>query len=107
MFGQPPLYTLALWKPSKHKPKLSALLEESLHGLSRIAKLSAIDLKGTIMSLDAGYDSLANRKLIFNRGMIPNIKENPRNRKKPKRGRKRIYSDIIFKDYTLVTEPVS
>ncbi len=36
-----------------------------------------------------------NRKAIFNAGMIPNIKENPRNRKTPKRGRKRLFNDAI------------
>jgi len=30
--------------------------------------------------------------------MTPNIKENPRNRKKPKRGRKRLYSEEICKE---------
>jgi hypothetical protein len=30
--------------------------------------------------------------------MTPNIKENPRNRKKIKRGRKRIYDDAIFQE---------
>lgn len=74
------------------------LLKDSLNGLSRIAKLAKIDLTGSIMSLDGGYDSVANRKMIFNRGMIPNIKENPRNRKKPKRGRKRIYNANIFQE---------
>ena len=30
--------------------------------------------------------------MIFNAGMIPNIKENPRNRKATKRGRKRLFN---------------
>jgi hypothetical protein len=29
---------------------------------------------------------------MFNAGMIPNIPENPRNRKRPKRGRKRLFN---------------
>ena len=32
---------------------------------------------------------------IFNAGMIPNIKENPRNRKGIKRGRKRLFNAVI------------
>src|SRR5207249_2421624 len=32
---------------------------------------------------------------IFNAGMIPNIKENPRNRKTTKRGRKRLFNATI------------
>jgi hypothetical protein len=36
-----------------------------------------------------------NRKGIFNAGMIPNIPENPRNRKGIKRGRKRLFNAAI------------
>jgi hypothetical protein len=36
-----------------------------------------------------------NRKAIFNPGLIPNIKENPRNRTAPKRGRKRLFNAAI------------
>ena len=35
------------------------------------------------------------RKMIFNAGMIPNITENPRNRKAAKRGRKRLFNEAI------------
>jgi len=44
------------------------------------------------------YDSRANRKAIFNRGMVPNIPENPRGRKTPKRGRKPIFDPAIFQE---------
>ena len=55
------------------------------------------------MSLDGVYDSKANRKMIFNHGMTPNIPENKRNRKTTKRGRKRVFSSEIFKErfYTI------
>ncbi|MCP4051481.1 MAG: transposase [Mesoflavibacter sp.] len=55
------------------------------------------------MSLDGVYDSRANRKLIFNHGMTPNIPENARNRKTTKRGRKRLFDSGIFKErfYTI------
>ena len=46
-------------------------------------------------NLDGGFDSAHNRKCIFNAGLIPNIKENPRNRKTPKRGRKRFFNEAI------------
>ena len=36
-----------------------------------------------------------NRNAIFNAGLIPNINENPRNRKTPKRGRKRLINAAI------------
>ena len=32
---------------------------------------------------------------IFHAGLIPNIKENPRNRKTTKRGRKRFFNEVI------------
>ena len=52
-------------------------------------------LKGAYLNLDGGFDSAHNRKLIFNAGMIPNIKENPRNRKGRKRGRRRLFNAAI------------
>ena len=45
--------------------------------------------------MDGGFDSRANRQCLFNAGMIPNIKENPRNRKTTKRGRKRLCNATI------------
>src|SRR5205807_5635671 len=36
-----------------------------------------------------------NRTCMFNAGLIPNIKENPRNRKTPKRGRTRRFNEAI------------
>ena len=54
-----------------------------------------MDFKGAYVNLDSGFDSKHNRKRIFNAGMIPNIKENPRNRKATKRGRKRLFNEAI------------
>jgi len=50
------------------------------------------------ISLDGVYDCRKNRKAIFNAGMIPNINENKRNRKKSKRGRKQMFIKRIFKE---------
>ena len=66
----------------------SPLLREALPLVIRIAKAVGFDLQGTIVSLDGVYDCRANRKAIFNRGMIPNINANPRGRKTTTRGRK-------------------
>ena len=74
------------------------LFPEALQGLKKIAKFVGIDLSGSVMSLDSAYDSRENRKMIFNNEMIPNIKENKRNRKKVKRGPKRIYDESIFQE---------
>ena len=53
------------------------------------------DLRGAYLNLDGGFDSAHNRKCIFNAGLIPNITENLRNRKRPKRGRNRLCNATI------------
>ena len=74
------------------------LLTPAILNLKKIVKLIGIDLKESIMSLDGIYNSRKNRKRIFNLGMMPNIPENKRNRKKPKRGRKQTFCQKIFKE---------
>ena len=73
----------------------TVLLPEGLKALKRVAKLTGLRLQGSYLNLDGGFDSRHNRKAIFNAGMIPNIKENPRNRKTTKRGRKRFFHHAI------------
>jgi hypothetical protein len=63
--------------------------------LKKVAKQVSLDLRGAYLNLDAGFDSTHNRKCIFNADMVPNIKENPRNRKRPKRGWKRLFNEAI------------
>ena len=81
----------------------SPLLKAALPQVTRIAKQVGLDLSETIVSLDGVYDSRANRKAIFNRGMVPNIPENRRGRKTPKRGRKSTFDPAIFQErfYTI------
>lgn len=50
----------------------------------------------TVLNLDSGFDSRKNRKIVWNAGLKPNIKENPRNRKKPNRGRKRFFDERLY-----------
>jgi transposase len=76
----------------------SPLLREALPQLTCIAKAVGLDLRGSIVSLDGVYDCPLNRKAIFNRGMTPNINQNPRGRKTTKRGRKQIFDDDIFEE---------
>ena len=73
----------------------TVLLPEGLNALKRVARPTALDIDGSYLNLDGGFDSRHNRKAIFNAGLIPNIKENPRNRKTPKRGRKRLFNAAI------------
>jgi hypothetical protein len=71
------------------------LFPEGLKTLKRMAKMTGLVLKGAYLNLDGGFDSKHNRKMIFHAGMIPNIKENPRNRTTTKRGRKRLFNEAI------------
>ena len=71
------------------------LLPEGLKALKRVAKAVGVDLRGAYLNLDGGFDSTHNRKCIFNAGLMPSIKENPRNRKTTKRGRKRLFNAAI------------
>ena len=71
------------------------LLPEGVQALKKVAKEVGLDLRGAYLNLDGGFDSAHNRKCIFNAGLIPNIPENPRNRKRPKRGRKRLFNAAI------------
>ncbi len=74
------------------------LFKLALLHLKKITKTTGISILGSIMSLDGVYDSIKNRKLIFNAGMTPNIPENKRNRKKTKRGPKRQFDPTIFEE---------
>jgi transposase len=82
------------------------LFEHAFDKLKKVFKKLGLSLKGIIASLDSAYDSKENRKRIFNAEMVPNIKENPRNRKGSKRGRKRIYDENIFEERFFTVERV-
>jgi hypothetical protein len=69
---------------------------QGLKDLKRVAREVGIDLHGAVLNLEAGFDSKANRKAVFNAGLKPNIKENPRNRQKPKRGPKRFFDAALY-----------
>jgi transposase len=71
------------------------LLPQGLNALKQVAKQVGLDLRGAYLNLDGGFDAAHNRQCMFNAGLSPNIKENPRNRKTPKRGRKRFFNEAI------------
>ena len=81
----------------------SVLLPDSLAHLTRVARQVGFSLQGAIFNLDAAFDSRKTRKAIFNRGMVPNIPENRRNRKRPKPGPKRFF-DAAAHELRLVVE---
>src|SRR5262245_58028161 len=70
-------------------------LPDGLKALKKVAQAVNLDLRGSEVNLDAGFDSTYNRQCMFNAGMIPNITEHPRNRKRTKRGRKRFFNEAI------------
>lgn len=53
-------------------------------------------IKGAYFNADMAFDTKDARKTCFNHGLIPNILENPRNRKRPKRGRKRLFNAEVY-----------
>jgi transposase len=73
------------------------LLPAGLKDLKRVARAVGLDVTGAVLNLDAGFDSKANRKCVFNAGLKPNIKENPRNRQQPQRGRNRFFAERLYK----------
>jgi transposase len=73
------------------------LLPTSLKYLKATITAIGLIIAGAIFNLDSGFDSTKNRRVIQQLAMKPNIKENPRNRQKAKRGRKRFFDEIIYK----------
>lgn len=72
------------------------LLPQGLKDLKRVARAVGIDVPGAVLNLDAGFDSKAKRKAVFNAGLKPNITEHPRNRQQPKRGRQRFFDAVLY-----------
>ena len=73
------------------------LLPDGLKDLKHVTQEAGLEVTGAVLNLDAGFDSKANRKSVFNAGLKPNIKENPRNRQTPKRGRQRFFDAALYK----------
>ena len=73
------------------------LLTDALNDLKTTCAQTGIEVPDkTALNLDAGFDSRKNRKTVWNAGLKPNIKENQRNRKKTKRGRKRFFDNELY-----------
>jgi transposase len=63
----------------------------------RQIEFAGISLTNSIQNADKGFDSKPLRRAIQRRKMIPNIKQNSRNRKVRKRGRKRYFNEYAYK----------
>lgn len=72
---------------------LKASLQKAFSSLKHLG----LDIKAAFFNADSAFDTKAARKVCFNHGLIPNIPENKRGRKKPKRGRKRLFNKDVYK----------
>jgi transposase len=72
-------------------------LRETLSSTFKSLKRLGIQLSGSYLNADMAFDTKAARKICFNYGVIPNIPENTRSRKRVKRGRKRLFKPAIYK----------
>ena len=72
-------------------------LKPSLQKAFKAAKRLGLDSKDACFNADSAFDTKAARKVCFNHGVIANIAENKRARKKPKRGRKRFFNQEVYK----------
>ncbi|MGE0086925.1 MAG: IS5 family transposase [Desulfococcaceae bacterium] len=72
--------------------------EKNLRDLFKDLKQRNLPVSGSYFNADSAFDTKKARKVCFNNGVIPNISENRRGRKKPKRGRKRLFNEKIYKN---------
>jgi transposase len=73
------------------------LFPQSLESLVAMSREVGFSIRRSILNLDSGFDSKANRLQIVKFGMIPNIKENNRGRIYRKRGRPRNFNKATYK----------
>lgn len=72
-------------------------LKDNLCAAFKFIKRQGIAIAGSYFNADAAFDTKAARRVCFNHKLIPNIVENTRARKRPKRGRKRLFNPLIYK----------
>lgn len=73
-------------------------LEDNLSGIFKDMKKRKLPISGAYLNGDSAFDTKGARKVCFNNGVIPNIAENKRGRKKPKKGRKRLFNKEVYKN---------
>ncbi len=59
------------------------ILPETITNLMEFTERIGLDLKGSALTLDSGFDSKENKTLVKEHGIIPIIYPNPRNTKEP------------------------
>ena len=70
--------------------------ENAAHAFTEM-KRDDLTIAGAYLNADKAFDNKDFRKACFNHGMVPNIDENQRNRKKIKKGRKRLFNEEVYK----------
>lgn len=72
-------------------------LKSHLQTAFKKMKQRGLIIGGAFFNADSAFDTKDARKVCFNHGLIPNIAENKRNRKKRKQGRPRLFNAEIYK----------
>lgn len=72
-------------------------LKPHLQMAFKTMKRLGLAIVGAYFNADSAFDTHAARKTCFNHGLIPNIPENHRNRKRPKRGPKRWFNEEVYR----------
>ena len=72
-------------------------IKPHLQDAFRTMKRLGLAIAGAFFNADSAFDTVEARKVCFNHRIVPNICENRRNRKSTKRGRKRLFDAMIYK----------
>ena len=72
-------------------------LKDHLRSAFKTMKGWGLSIAGAIFNADSAFDSRDARTVCFNHQVVPNLYENKRNRKSLKRGRKRYFDPIAYK----------
>jgi transposase len=72
-------------------------LKPHLQTAFRELKKHGLKIRGSYFNADSAFDTRDARKTCFNHGVRPNIAENKRNRKQPKRGPKRMFNAEVYR----------
>ncbi len=71
-------------------------LKPHLQEIFKPMKGLSLEYRGAFFNADKAFDTKDARKTCFNYGVVPNIDENKRNRKTPKRGPKRFFNAEVY-----------
>lgn len=71
-------------------------LKQHLQDAFKFIKRRGLSIAGAFFNADPAFDTKAARKTCFNHGLIPNIKENPRNRRSAKPGPARSFDETRY-----------